>query len=771
MDQSGSEFAVTVMDVRQLSQEESNALTLLWLLEGSAELETQDQRQTLGANSLTVINRNQRFQLTSSSPNATLQVTLSGPWLTRLYNDIFSHEYHIPDESSGSWPQCDELRHLLRQLLVVTLINHPSRYRLEAQRWLSEILLLLTTRFQQPARISQRSDNPGWSKRITQVVERIDASFTRRITLAEIAEAEFVSEAWLSRLFRKEVGVSFMQYITTLRLEKAADALRLTNRPLHQIALEQGFASTRMMSDLFRRYHQMTPREFRRLRQSASSGARIRPAINDSLFPVAVDKLFSLLNEPETRGWEPSPLTLHQQQERVVDLRELTPRVAPLRHTRVMITLRELDDLLREDVRRELESLDAQIPVHGIDISEPFLSSRLFASGWDDPLMAGYACWYNLHQIFSWLAEKKWTVLLHTGLTTRSDLLRQFLKQSINHFPPEVTAGWQFVWHWSAQASDETRENVWQTQRAALREFLPKAKFGLWHRFAVSPLPLADEAIFQSRLLREADFLACPADANELLNLTELDPTRLAFTENYPVQKIRQIQSALRQQQISLPLWLLSWNTLTGNTRATNGWFFRGALLMHNLLGLSDQVWLAGFWLNSGLQGEARANDTLDTSSLALQYNHGLPRPIYWVLWLWQRLRGDVLVNDKNLLLLRHEDRYLLLLRNTVVFNPWLSSEEAFIQRFRQQYRVQLRGLSGAWRIKSHLYDQHNGALYPLLDAFTVASGPDEEIWRWVRHKARPTLAVRDEHLHDSWQIADSLESNALVLYELTPIR
>ncbi|MFP2468012.1 helix-turn-helix transcriptional regulator [Pseudescherichia vulneris] len=771
MDQSGSEFAVTVLDVRQLSQEESNALTLLWLLEGSAELETQDQRQTLGANSLTVINRNQRFQLTSSSPNATLQVTLSGPWLTRLYNDIFSHEYHIPDESSGSWPQCDELRHLLRQLLVVTLINHPSRYRLEAQRWLSEILLLLTTRFQQPARISQRSDNPGWSKRITQVVERIDASFTRRITLAEIAEAEFVSEAWLSRLFRKEVGVSFMQYITTLRLEKAADALRLTNRPLHQIALEQGFASTRMMSDLFRRYHQMTPREFRRLRQSASSGARIRPTINDSLFPVAVDKLFSLLNEPETRGWEPSPLTLHQQQERVVDLRELTPRAAPLRHTRVMITLRELDDLLREDVRRELESLDAQIPVHGIDISEPFLSSRLFASGWDDPLMAGYACWYNLHQIFSWLAEKKWIVLLHTGLTTRSDLLRQFLKQSINHFPPEVTAGWQFVWHWSAQASDETRENVWQTQRAALREFLPKAKFGLWHRFAVSPLPLADEAIFQSRLLREADFLACPADANELLNLTELDPTRLAFTENYPVQKIRQIQSALRQQQISLPLWLLSWNTLTGNTRATNGWFFRGALLMHNLLGLSDQVWLAGFWLNSGLQGEARANDTLDTSSLALQYNHGLPRPIYWVLWLWQRLRGDVLVNDKNLLLLRHEDRYLLLLRNTVVFNPWLSSEEAFIQRFRQQYRVQLRGLSGAWRIKSHLYDQHNGALYPLLDAFTVASGPDEEIWRWVRHKARPTLAVRDEHLHDSWQIADSLESNALVLYELTPIR
>ena len=81
----------------------------------------------------------------------------------------------------------------------------------------------------------------------------------------------------------------------------------------------------------------------------------------------------------------------------------------------------------------------------------------------------------------------------------------------------------------------------------------------------------------------------------------------------------------------------------------------RGALLMDNLLGVADQVWLAGFWLNSGLQGEARANGKLDTSSLALHYLHGLPRPVYWVLWLWRRLRGEILVHDKNLLLLHHQ--------------------------------------------------------------------------------------------------------------------
>lgn len=45
--------------------------------------------------------------------------------------------------------------------------------------------------------------------------------------------------------------------------------------------------------------------------------------------------------------------------------------------------------------------------------------------------------------------------------------------------------------------------------------------------------------------------------------------------------------------------------------------------------------------------------------------------------------------------------------------------------------------MRGKWRIKCHLFDQHNGALYPLLEGVGSESGPDEEMWRWIAHKAR----------------------------------
>ncbi len=93
------------------------------------------------------------------------------------------------------------------------------------------------------------------------------------------------------------------------------------------------------------------------------------------------------------------------------------------------------------------------------------LSSRLFGTGWDDPQMAGYACWYNLQQIFSWLAAMGWQVILHTGVTTRSDLLQRFLQLAANHFPPATLNSWRFVWHWSPQASEAARQAAWRQQR------------------------------------------------------------------------------------------------------------------------------------------------------------------------------------------------------------------------------------------------------------------------------------------------------------------
>ncbi|MCA1976805.1 MAG: helix-turn-helix transcriptional regulator, partial [Klebsiella quasipneumoniae] len=479
MEQHSGDFSVTVRDVRQLSQPESDLLTLLWVLEGSVNLtEAEGAPQQLAVDELAIVNRNRRWSLRCAGGNAVMILTLAASWLARLDTTFFAVDYQISPRTRDA---DDGLRRLMRQLLVSGLVNHPGHYRLEANRWLSEIALLLATRFSQPIVSTPRRDSEKWSRRIASVVARIDVNYQRRLSLQEVAAAEFVSEAWLSRLFHKEVGVSFVQYLTALRLRHAADQLLTTRKPVQQIAREQGFASTRMMSDLFKRHHGVTPRQYRE--QSPREPGRPRPPQGDRWQPVAVDRLYARLNEPEPPDRESQPLLINPPQTREINLHQRPARAAVLRHTRMVVTVRELDDLLREDVRRELEQLHRVLPVYAIDINDAFLSSRLFGTGWDDPQMAGYACWYNLQQIFSWLAVMGWQVILHTGVTTRSDLLQRFLQLAANHFPPATLSSWRFVWHWSPQASEAARQAAWRQQREVLHRLLPQPQLGIWHRF------------------------------------------------------------------------------------------------------------------------------------------------------------------------------------------------------------------------------------------------------------------------------------------------
>ena len=402
MEHHSGDFQVVVRDIRQWSQQENDALTLIWLLEGSVELRDGETGRYLQADELAIVNRHRRWSLNSKTANVVMTLSLNAGWLTRLDGDFFSSAYQSSSETRDAE---DTLRCLMRQLLVLGLVNPQAHYRLEANRWLSEIALLLASRFSRPLTAQAPRGSERWSHRINRVVARIDANYHRRLSLQEIAAAEFVSEAWLSRLFRKEVGVSFMQYITGLRLRKAAEQLTATRRSVQQSAQQHGFASSRVMSDLFKREHGLTPRQFRQQHpQTAIESPRPRPQQAELWHPVSIDRLYSRLNAPQTNGLDSPPLRQNPQHTRHLDVRELPTRAAPLRHTRMVVTVRELDDLLREDVRRELEQLHGALPIFAIDIHDPFLSSRLFSAGWDDPQMAGYACWYNLQRIFSWLA-------------------------------------------------------------------------------------------------------------------------------------------------------------------------------------------------------------------------------------------------------------------------------------------------------------------------------------------------------------------------------
>lgn len=72
-----------------------------------------------------------------------------------------------------------------------------------------------------------------------------------------------VDSGYLSKNFKEQIGCSFNDYLSRLRVEHAKQALRNTNLSVNNIFLESGFTNLRTFNRVFKKYEGVTPTEFR----------------------------------------------------------------------------------------------------------------------------------------------------------------------------------------------------------------------------------------------------------------------------------------------------------------------------------------------------------------------------------------------------------------------------------------------------------------------------------------------------------------------------
>ncbi|BAU25999.1 AraC-like DNA-binding protein [Aneurinibacillus soli] len=100
-------------------------------------------------------------------------------------------------------------------------------------------------------------------KLIQQCSRYINEHYTEDLTVTCVAGQVNLSPAYFSRLFKKETGRSFVEYVTFVRLQRAIWLLRHTNKTIEQIAEELGFNTPNYFSAIFKKYAGLAPSEYR----------------------------------------------------------------------------------------------------------------------------------------------------------------------------------------------------------------------------------------------------------------------------------------------------------------------------------------------------------------------------------------------------------------------------------------------------------------------------------------------------------------------------
>ncbi len=106
----------------------------------------------------------------------------------------------------------------------------------------------------------------------TKAKEYIWSNYNQEISLNHLAGAVGINAYYLSHLFRKEMGTSFLEYLTSVRMSIAKSLLKQTALSIMEICLEVGYQDPSHFAKIFKKKEGIHPTEYRKRLIEADKG-------------------------------------------------------------------------------------------------------------------------------------------------------------------------------------------------------------------------------------------------------------------------------------------------------------------------------------------------------------------------------------------------------------------------------------------------------------------------------------------------------------------
>lgn len=138
----------------------------------------------------------------------------------------------------------------------------PVRYPFELDSTdLSTLIQQLESKMGRALRVANLDTIKNQTLR--QVLEDIHQHFMQTVSFPDLCDRYSISPSYLSQLFKKELGMTFTEYVNRLRLEQAKELLATTTLRIVEISDRVGYDYYFNFTKLFKKEVGMTPKEYR----------------------------------------------------------------------------------------------------------------------------------------------------------------------------------------------------------------------------------------------------------------------------------------------------------------------------------------------------------------------------------------------------------------------------------------------------------------------------------------------------------------------------
>ena len=114
----------------------------------------------------------------------------------------------------------------------------------------------------------QRQSSGGGEQReertIHGITRYLQEHLAEEVSLSVLAEEFHLSAQYISQLFKNEIGVGFLTYLTNIRMERAKQLLLSTSLSIAEVSEQSGYSDYRVFTKVFKKAEGITPSQYRR---------------------------------------------------------------------------------------------------------------------------------------------------------------------------------------------------------------------------------------------------------------------------------------------------------------------------------------------------------------------------------------------------------------------------------------------------------------------------------------------------------------------------
>lgn len=257
----------TIMDFEFDTSEVQNThfhqnLEIVYVLEGSVEVQIEPETYNLKKGDFLLINANKRHSWRATEEKillASFQINFTMLAEYMGTNQLLFWCNTTADKNESY----EQLKRVLDQML-----NRSYDKEKEGAIYLNSIyyeaIYLLVAYFMIKADDVRMKENftPD-NSRIFEIQNYVQANYQKQLSLNDLAQKLYLSNAYLSKYIKKHFGLSFLEYVNNIRLFHAVDELVYSEKKITRIALDNGFPTTAAFNKAFKEIYNMTPSAYR----------------------------------------------------------------------------------------------------------------------------------------------------------------------------------------------------------------------------------------------------------------------------------------------------------------------------------------------------------------------------------------------------------------------------------------------------------------------------------------------------------------------------